>query len=116
MIMKRPAADEIPIHDARLVHVNAAANLEVELALSDGRHPTAFYATRPRGDFHAVAHARDRLIKKKKPLRYPNQVRVVTNILGRATAAEKYPAIFLQRRWLPLDMALLPTDGCDSRF
>src|SRR5947209_3704853 len=47
VVVKGPPAHEVAVHDARFVDVDAATDLQVELALGDGRHPPALDAAGP---------------------------------------------------------------------
>src|SRR5437588_5764572 len=59
IVMESPAAEEISVHHARLVHIDAAADFEIELALRHRRHSPAFHAAGARRNFHAMTDAGD---------------------------------------------------------
>ena len=89
VVVEGAAGDEVAVHHARFVHVDAAADLEIELALRHGGHPAAFHAAGARGDLHAVADAGDGQVLLEEMARDAQQRLILAEVFGRAAAAEE---------------------------
>src|SRR5262249_34749681 len=82
-------ADEIAVHHARRVDVDAAADLQVEAALGDRRHATPAHAVGARWHLDAVADACDRLFGGEEGAGDLDEVGIVADVLGGAPAGEE---------------------------
>lgn len=95
VVVKRPAADQVAVDDARLVDKDPAADFEVELAFRHRGHAAAADAIGGGRDFDAVADAGDREFLVEEVPCDSHQVCVIADVLRRAAAAEKDAEVFL---------------------
>src|SRR5262249_36620003 len=96
VVVIRPAADEVAVDDARLVHEDTAAALQGQFALRDRGHPPALDAPSPRRDLDAVADARDRFLRREEMAGDTEQVLVLPDVLRRPAPAEKNAQVLLR--------------------
>src|SRR5437867_2799923 len=94
MVVKRPAAYEIPVHDARFIHKDPAAHLDVETAFGDRGDPPSSQAIRTCWNFAAVAHARDWFSLFEKPFGDPQEIGILPDVLRCAAPAEEDARVF----------------------
>ena len=59
VVVVRPSADEVAVHDAGFVYESPAADLQIEPAFGDGRHPPAPDAVGVSWYLHTVTNTRD---------------------------------------------------------
>ena len=115
MVMKGPAADEIAIHHAGLVHKNPAAHLDVKAAFGHQPPCGGLDATGAGRNFAPVADAGDRLVVLKKPLRHSDQVGIIADILGRPSPAEENAHVLfglhVRKGHIRLNRVALPLPG-----
>src|SRR4051812_4051968 len=95
VVVPGTAADQVAVDDAGLVDEGAAADLEVELAFRHGGHTASAHAIGSRRNLDAMADAGDRLVFGEKVPGDPDQICIVADILGGATAAEENAEIIL---------------------
>ena len=94
VVVPHAAADQIAVDDARFIDEDAAADFEVKLAFPNAGHASSFnYACATR-DFNAVADAGNGFVVFKEIARDANEVGVVANVFGGATAREEDADIF----------------------
>ena len=91
VIVERPAADEIAVHHARFVDIDAAADFEVELTLGHRGHAPALDAAGAGGDFHAVTDAADGHVPFEVIARDADQVGMVADVFGARPPLKKMP-------------------------
>ena len=84
-----PAADKVAIDDTGFIDKSPAANFQIKTTLLDGCHFSSAYAIGIGRNLNSMTDAGDRFVLFKKVLRHTNQVRVVTNVFGRATSGEE---------------------------
>jgi len=106
VVVIRPPADKVAVHYARLVHEYPAAHFEVEFALWYSRHLPALNASGVSRYFHAVTNAGDGLVGLEEMPCNPHEVFVVSNVLRRPAAGEKYAEIFLRLNILKSNVRL----------
>src|SRR5688572_12503430 len=85
--------NEIPIHHAGSIHVNAPADFEIEFAFGHRGHATSLDAPRIRGNLDSVAYRRDGFVRGKELLRKAHEIGVVTDVFRGATAGIHDPEI-----------------------
>ena len=94
VVVPHAATDQIAIDDTRFIDEDAAADFEVKLAFPNAGHAPSFdYACATR-DFNAVADAGNGFVVFKEIARDANEVGVVADVFGGATAREEDADVF----------------------
>src|SRR5207245_10431157 len=90
------AADQVAVHYTRFVHRNAAADVEVELALGHGGHAPPLDAAGAGRDLDAVTHAGDRFVGGEERAGDAQQVLVLAEVLGGPASAKENTQVLLR--------------------
>ena len=89
VVVEGAAGEQVAVDDAGLVDEDAAADLEIELALGHGGHAPAADAIGPGRNFDAVTDTCDGETVVEEVLGDADQVGIVADIFGRPAAGEE---------------------------
>ena len=94
VIVPHATADQIAIDDARFIDEDAAADFEVKLAFPNAGHAAPFDHACATRDFNAVTDAGNGFVVFKEIARDANEVGIVADVFGGATAREEDADVF----------------------
>ena len=89
IVMVGSSADEVSIDDTGFIDENAPADFEIEPALWHSGHPPASDAVREGRNFDPVTHAADWFVFVKEVPGHSDEILVVADIFGGASATEE---------------------------